>query len=147
MAHATHGRAMSARPGSGRGGWHRTNNLRIQNPSLYRLSYTPIKYSGRMFTGRSSRRHTGWNTIWQGWLASNQQPSDSKSVALPLSYTPIGRSGRTSTGVLRFCRPAHIARSFHQFGESSLVFYSVRIFCSVGRKNHYAAPSQNLLTK
>ena len=28
-------------------------------------------------------------TIWQGWLDSNQRMRESKSLALPLGYTPV----------------------------------------------------------
>ncbi len=28
-------------------------------------------------------------TIWQGWLDSNQRVRESKSLALPLGYTPV----------------------------------------------------------
>ena len=28
---------------------------------------------------------------WQGWLDSNQRMRESKSLALPLGYTPIGK--------------------------------------------------------
>ena len=28
-------------------------------------------------------------TVWQGWLDSNQRVRESKSLALPLGYTPV----------------------------------------------------------
>ena len=31
--------------------------------------------------------------VWQGWLDSNQRMRESKSLALPLGYTPIGKRG------------------------------------------------------
>ena len=31
--------------------------------------------------------------MWQGWLDSNQRVRESKSLALPLGYTPIGKRG------------------------------------------------------
>ena len=33
------------------------------------------------------------NPWWQGWLDSNQRMRESKSLALPLGYTPIGKRG------------------------------------------------------
>ena len=31
--------------------------------------------------------------LWQGWLDLNQRMRESKSLALPLGYTPIGKRG------------------------------------------------------
>ena len=48
----------------------RTGDLAGHNRALCPLSY-------------------GHHTFWQGRLDSNQQPAESKSAALPLSYTPV----------------------------------------------------------
>ena len=38
-------------------------------------------------------------TTWQGWLDSNQRVRESKSLALPLGYTPVWRSyGKQKAG-------------------------------------------------
>ena len=33
-------------------------------------------------------------TMWQGWLDSNQRMRESKSLALPLGYTPVSAGKR-----------------------------------------------------
>ena len=48
---------------------------------LYQLSYWVI-FNFRMFSVK-----------WQGWLDSNQRVRESKSLALPLGYTPISGFG------------------------------------------------------
>ena len=46
---------------------------------------------------------------WQGWLDSNQRVRESKSLALPLGYTPISvRDKRTGKGRSRSSRPLRL---------------------------------------
>ena len=40
--------------------------------------------------------------VWQGWLDSNQRMRESKSLALPLGYTPIGKRGLGSNPIPLF---------------------------------------------
>ena len=56
----------------------RTLDTRLKRARLYQLSYWVIF---NIFVKK-----------WQGWLDSNQRVRESKSLALPLGYTPVCRS-------------------------------------------------------
>ena len=43
----------------------------------------------RRRAGSRSCRYDPPDTLWQGWLDSNQRVRESKSLALPLGYTPV----------------------------------------------------------
>ena len=57
----------------------RTPDTLLKRQVLCRLSYWVIFYS-------NMQRH---EKSWQGWLDSNQRVRESKSLALPLGYTPV----------------------------------------------------------
>ena len=62
----------------------RTLDTRLKRAMLYRLSY------GSVFGYPTLQRCF---SKWQGWLDSNQRMTESKSVALPLGYTPMKEGG------------------------------------------------------
>ena len=43
---------------------------------------------------------------WQGWLDSNQRVRESKSLALPLGYTPISQETKKARGRSRSSGPS-----------------------------------------
>ena len=45
-------------------------------------------------------------TSWQGWLDSNQRVRESKSLALPLGYTPISQETKKARGRSRSSGPS-----------------------------------------
>ena len=78
----------------------RTPDTLLKRQVLCRLSYWVIFYS-------NMQRH---EKSWQGWLDSNQRVRESKSLALPLGYTPVcgwilSHSGEKSAGRSRSSGP------------------------------------------
>ena len=62
----------------------RTPDLRLKRALLYQLSYWVICKWAVNF-------HSPEFKGWQGWLDSNQRMRESKSLALPLGYTPVSK--------------------------------------------------------
>ena len=82
----------------------RTPDTLLKRQVLCRLSYW-VKYirktKGDVYT---SGRCTIRDDAWQGWLDSNQRVRESKSLALPLGYTPVS-TGLISEGSEPMLRP------------------------------------------
>ncbi len=57
-----------------------------------RLFYLPLVQPGVLLSLKAAKKLRCANCtpqLWLGWLDSNQRMTESKSVALPLGYTPI----------------------------------------------------------
>ena len=73
--------------------------IRTPDPLLKRQLLCQLSYRIRFLLGTARRRKS-----WQGRLDSNQRMRESKSLALPLGYTPNCEERRGPEQKLRPCR-------------------------------------------